>query len=53
VAGTVLVYALLFGLGHLLLHSLVRSLPYLATAMVSGWWLARELSRQEAAARDR
>ncbi len=49
IAGTVLVYAVLFGVGHLLLHSLGVALPYFAAAIVCAWIVARALPRREAA----
>jgi solute:Na+ symporter, SSS family len=42
-AGTGLVYAVLFGVGHLLLHSLTTALPYFAGAGVCAWLVARAL----------
>jgi Na+/proline symporter len=46
-AGTVLIYAVLFGVGHALLHSVAVALPYAAVAAVSGWWVWRSLPANE------
>ena len=46
-SGTVLVYAILFGVGHLLLHSLTAALPYFAVAALCSWLVARALPRRE------
>jgi SSS family solute:Na+ symporter len=46
IAGCVLIYATLFGLGTLILWSLVASLPYFAAAAASGWLIYRDLSRR-------
>ena len=48
-AGTALVYAVLFGVGHLLLHSAVAALPYAAVAVVCGWWVWRALPDRSSA----
>jgi Na+/proline symporter len=45
-AGTAVVYAVLFGVGHLLLHSLTTALPYFAVAVVCGWLVARALPQR-------
>ncbi len=45
VAGTALVYAALFGIGHLLLHSLGRAVPYFVVAAACTWVVARALPR--------
>jgi SSS family solute:Na+ symporter len=42
-AGTGLVYAVLFGVGHLLLHSLTTALPYFVAAGGCAWVVARAL----------
>jgi hypothetical protein len=46
-AGTALVYAVLFGVGYLLLHSLRTALPYFAVAVVCGWLVARALPTRD------
>ena len=48
-AGTALVYAVLFGVGHLLLHSAIAALPYAAVAVVCGWWVWRALPDRSSA----
>jgi SSS family solute:Na+ symporter len=49
-AGTALVYAVLFGVGHLLLHSAAVALPYAIVAAVCGWWVWRSLPTRADAA---
>ncbi|MFN2445809.1 MAG: sodium:solute symporter family protein [Vicinamibacterales bacterium] len=46
VAGTVFVYAVLFGTGRALLDNLAASLPYLAVAVIAAWVVARDLSKR-------
>jgi cation transporter-like permease len=46
VAGCVLVYAALFGVGTLVLTSLVASLPYFVVVLVSAWLINRDLTRR-------
>ncbi len=46
-AGTALVYAILFGVGTAILAGVVPALPYFAAAVVAGWIIARDLSRRE------
>ncbi|MGE5357699.1 MAG: sodium:solute symporter family protein [Bacteroidales bacterium] len=45
-AGCVLIYAALFGIGRLILTSLVASLPYFAVAAVAAAVINRDLSRR-------
>ncbi len=46
VAGCVLVYGALFGVGKLLLHEVPLGLALLAVAAVAGWIIYRDLSRR-------
>ncbi len=46
VAGWVLVYAALFGIGTLILTSIVASLPYFAVVAVAAAVINRDLSRR-------
>jgi SSS family solute:Na+ symporter len=43
IAGTMLVYAVLFGVGHLLLHSAARAAPFALVALGCAWWVRRAL----------
>jgi SSS family solute:Na+ symporter len=49
-AGTGLVYTVLFGVGHALLHSLTTALPYFVAAAVCAWLVARALPPRDGAA---
>ncbi|MGD9905594.1 MAG: sodium:solute symporter family protein [Vicinamibacterales bacterium] len=44
-AGTAMIYAVLFGVGHALLHSLGRAVPYFVVAAIAAWLVARALPR--------
>ena len=46
VAGWVLIYAVLFGIGTALLDSVVESLPYFVAAALSAALIVRDLSRR-------
>lgn len=46
-AGTALIYAVLFGLGQALLRSVAGAIPYLIVAVACGWYLARALAEDE------
>ena len=46
IAGTILVYAVLFGIGTALLHSVVGSLPYFLAAALAAFAIQRSLSRR-------
>ncbi|MSR05629.1 MAG: sodium:proline symporter [Gemmatimonadetes bacterium] len=46
ISGCVLVYAVLFGVGKLILHETMAGLGMLALAAVAGWIIYRDLSRR-------
>ena len=45
-AGCTLIYGMLFGSGKMLLGSTMEGLGYLVVAVLSGWWIYRDLNRR-------
>ena len=45
-AGCTLIYGMLFGSGKLLLGATMAGLGYLGIALLSGWWIYRDLNRR-------
>jgi solute:Na+ symporter, SSS family len=46
IAGTILVYSALFGVGSLIFHGVARALPFFVVAIVCVWLIARDVSRR-------
>ncbi|MGE3277182.1 MAG: sodium:solute symporter family protein [Vicinamibacterales bacterium] len=46
IAGWLMVYAVLLGVGELLFRGASTALPFLAVAGTTGWWLTRRLGRK-------